>query len=100
MFAGARRFDGGIESQQVGLFGQIVNHFDDLADVVCPRAEGVDDLARGVNGGVDTVQSVGGFFHRPDAAVYFFTRAVRNVEQNLGSIGHALDRGHHLIDGG
>ena len=34
MLAGARRFDGGIQRQQVGLFGQIVDDLDDLADVV------------------------------------------------------------------
>src|SRR5438552_2200654 len=30
----------------------------------------------------------------------FFARAVGNIEQHLGGIGHALDRSHHLVDGG
>ena len=85
--------------QQVGLLRQVVDHFDDLADVVRALPEHIDDFARRANGGVDLVQAVGGLFHGGDAAVNFFARAVGDIEQNLGGIGHALDRGHHLIDG-
>ena len=42
---------------------------------------------------------VGRFFHRPDAAVHFFARSVRDIEQNFGRIRHPLNRSHHLIDG-
>jgi len=66
------RFDGGIQGQQVGLLRQVVDHFDNLADVVRPRAQSVDDLARGVNRGVDPVQAIGRFFHGADAAVHLF----------------------------
>ena len=33
-----------------------------------------------------------------DAALHFFTRALRDVEQNFGRVGDALNRGHHLVD--
>ena len=39
MFSGAGSFDGGVQGQQVGLLGQIVDDFDDLADVVGALAE-------------------------------------------------------------
>ena len=43
VFAGARRFDGGVQRQQVGLLGQVVDDLDDLADVVRALSERVDD---------------------------------------------------------
>ena len=45
------------------------------------------------------VRPFGGLFHGGNAAVHFLARAVRNIEQNLGGIGHALDGSHHLVDG-
>src|SRR5690348_16316311 len=71
VFARARRFDRGIEREQVGLFGQIVDDFDDLADIIGPLAKYVDDFARALNRRIDTVQAVGSFLHGPDTAVNF-----------------------------
>ena len=96
---GARSFDGGVQSQQVGLLGQVVDDFDDLADIVGALAQRVDDFAGRVNRGVDAVQAVGGLLHGADAAVNFFARTVGDVEQNFRGVGDALDRGDHLIDG-
>ena len=45
VFAGARRFNGGVQGQQVGLLGQIVDDFDDLADVVGALSQGSNDFA-------------------------------------------------------
>ncbi len=39
VFAGASGLDGGVQGEQVGLFGEIVDHFDDLADVVGAMAQ-------------------------------------------------------------
>ncbi len=36
MLSGPCRFDGGIQGQQIGLEGDLIDHFDDLADVL-PR---------------------------------------------------------------
>ena len=44
VFTGAGRFDGCIQRQQVGLFGEVIDDFDDLADVVGALAEGIDNL--------------------------------------------------------
>ena len=99
MLAGARRFNGGVERQQVGLFGQIVDDLDDLADVVGTPAQSGDDLARRLDSHVNAAEAVGGLVHSGDAVLHFLARAVRNIEQHLGSIGHALDRSHHLVDG-
>src|SRR5207248_7869903 len=98
MLARSRSFDGRIQSQQVRLFGQIVDHLDDLANIVGALAENIDDFPGGANGGVDTVEAVSSLVHGPDSAVNLFARAVRNIEQHLGSIGDPLDRGDHLID--
>src|SRR5882724_105935 len=99
MFTGSGRFDGCIQRQQVGLLRQVVNDLDDLADVIGPLPQHINDFARRTDGDVDLVQSVRGFLHGVDPAVHLFARAVGNVEQNFGSIGHALNRGHHLVDG-
>jgi hypothetical protein len=44
VFAGACSFDGSVEREQVGLFGEVVNDFDNAADVVGAMAEDVDDF--------------------------------------------------------
>ena len=71
MFTGARGFNRGIERQQVGLLGQIVNHLNDLADVVGALSQDRDDLRRRTDCRVDTVQAIRGLFHGGDAAVHF-----------------------------
>ena len=45
MLTGPRRFDGRIQGQQVGLFRQVIDDFDDFADVVGPLPQHVDDFA-------------------------------------------------------
>ena len=50
VFAGASGFDGGVESEKIGLLGEIVDHFDDLADIVGALAEHVDDVRRSLDG--------------------------------------------------
>ena len=49
-FAGARRFDGGVEGQKIGLVGDLVDQRDDLAD-----------LLRGVEQALHHVVGLGGF---------------------------------------
>src|SRR5450631_254969 len=99
VFSGAGSFNGGVQGQQVGLLGEIVDDFDDLANVVGALSQGSNDFARRVDGGVDAVQSVGGLLHGADAVVDFLARTVGDVEQHFRRVGHALDRSHHLIDG-
>src|SRR5262249_3751165 len=67
VFAGACRFNGGVECEEVGLFGEVVNNFDDAADVVGAAAQNVNDFRGGLNGLVGAVEPVGGLFHGLDA---------------------------------
>ena len=76
VFAGARRFDRGVERQQVGLLGEIVDHFDDLADVVGALSENVDDFGRSLNRMAGAVETLGGLVHRGHAGAGLFARTV------------------------
>ena len=52
-FAGARRLDGGVQRQQIGLSGDGVDQFDDVADAGCRLrqfADAVVGLARLIDG--------------------------------------------------
>ena len=99
MLAGARRFDRRVEREQVGLFGEVVDHLDDLADVVGAAAEHVDNFSRRLNGVAGAVESLGGFVHRGHAGAGFFARAMGDIDEQLGGVGDALDGSDHLIDG-
>ena len=99
MLPSARGFDGGVEGEQVGLFGDVVDHFDDLADVIGAMAENIDDFGGGLNGAVGAVQAIGSLLHGLDAGDDLLAGAVGDVEEDLGGIGDALNGGDHLIDG-
>src|SRR6185437_2174772 len=45
VFARSRRFNGSVESEKVRLLGKIVNHFNNLSDVVGTLTQRSDDLA-------------------------------------------------------
>src|SRR5581483_3485995 len=98
--AGTGCFNGSVESKQVGLLGKIVDDLNDFADVVRTRSQGVDDFARGADGGVNPIQAVGGLLHRGDTTMDFFTRTVRDVEKDAGGVGDTLDGSNHLINRG
>src|SRR5258708_34870805 len=100
MFAGACRFDGGVQSEQVGLFGEVINDFDDLADVVGAMAENIDDFRGRLNSAVGAVQAIGSLLHGLNTGDDFLARAIGDVQKNLGGVGDALNRRDHLIDGG
>ena len=91
MLAGARGFDRGVERKQVGLLGEIVNHFDDLADVVGAAAENVDDFSRSLDGVAGAIESFGGLVHRGHAGLGLFAGAVGDVHEHLGGVRHALN---------
>src|SRR6266704_2446928 len=96
----AGRFDGGVQREQVGLFGKVIDDFNDFSDVIGTVAQNVNDLGRGLNGLIGTVEAVGGLLHGLDASDDFLARAVGDVEQDLGGIGYPLNRGNHLVYGG
>src|SRR5260370_29335387 len=100
MLSGAGCFDSRVEGEQVRLFGEVVDHFDDLDDVIGAMTENVDDFGGRLDGLIGAVESVGGLFHGLNAGDNFLARAVGDIEQDLGGIGHALNGSDHLIDGG
>ena len=77
-FAGPRRLDGGIQGQQIGLLGDILDHGDDLADLFGGRAELADSAV---------------------ALFRQFGRSIGNAGRLLGATGDFGDRRRHFIDG-
>ncbi|MNM98774.1 hypothetical protein D3C81_1113130 [compost metagenome] len=96
---GARRFDGSVERQQVGLLGNAGDHFEDLTDVHGLAVERLD-----VRAGSD--DQVGQTVHRFDVACHhllpFLGQQARGsgVLGSLGSIaGDFLGSGAQFVDG-
>ena len=98
MLAGACRFNRSIQRKQVGLLGQVINNLDDFSDVISALSQNTDNFAGRANGHVDLVQAFSGLVHGGDAALHLFAGTIGDVEQHLGSVGHALDGSDHLID--
>src|SRR5438094_144511 len=59
---GARRLNGGIERQQIGLLGDVVDGGDDLADGLGLLSQGQDILGSGLDLLLDLVQGTDRFF--------------------------------------
>ena len=70
VLTGASGLNGGVQRQQVGLFADVVNDFDDLADVVHALAQAGDDAGAAADGAVDAVQPFGRLLHGADAALH------------------------------
>ncbi len=99
VLAGTGRFDGSVKCEQVGLFGQVIDNFNDLSDVIGAMTEDVDDFRGRLDGLVGAVEAVGGLLHGLNAGNDFLAGAVGDLQQNLGGIGHTLNGSDHLIDG-
>ena len=91
VLAGARRFNRGVQGKEVGLFGEIIDNFHDLADVIRAAAKSSDNSRRSLDGRVGAIEPVSGFFHRRDTGVNFFARTVGDVEKHLGGVRDALN---------
>ncbi|CRX27550.1 hypothetical protein PAERUG_P54_1_London_24_VIM_2_04_13_04670 [Pseudomonas aeruginosa] len=96
--AGARGFDGGVEGEQVGLLGDALDHFEDLADVHRTAVEGLDVGA----GGADLL---GKLVHRADGlldhllAVFGLVVGVGGVVRGIGGVaGDFLGGGAEFVD--
>jgi len=98
VFTGASRFDGRVQRKQIGLFGEVIDDFDDLSDVIGAVTENVDDFGGRLDGLIGAVEAIGGLFHGLNAGDDFLARAVGDIEQDLGGIGDALNGSNHLID--
>ncbi len=96
--AGARGFDGGVEGEQVGLLGDALDHFEDLADVHRAAVEGLDVGA----GGADLL---GKLVHRADGlldhlfAVLGLVVGVGRMVRGIGGVaGDFLGGGAEFVD--
>ena len=98
MFTGARSFDGGVQREQIGLFCQIINHFNDAANVIGAMTKHIDNFRGRLNGFIRAIQAISGFFHGLNANHDFFTRTVGDIEKNFGRVRNTLNRSDHLID--
>jgi hypothetical protein len=98
MFSGPGRFDGCVQREQIGLLREVVDYLDNLSNVVGALSQCPNDFSGTCYGDIDAVQSIGCLLHGGNAAMHFFPRAVRDIEQHFGGIGHALNGCHHLIN--
>src|SRR5882672_9752899 len=99
VLAGAGSLDGGVEGEQVGLFGQVIDDFDDFPNVIGAMAEDVDDFRGRLNGLVGAIEAVGRLFHGLNAGDHFLAGTVGDVQKNFGGIGDSLNGSDHLVDG-
>src|SRR5207302_180712 len=67
LLAGPAGLDGGVERQQVGLVGQVVDRGDDLADLLALLGEGQDVVGDGLDALADGRHALGGLFDRGHA---------------------------------
>ncbi|MNM21627.1 hypothetical protein D3C81_319910 [compost metagenome] len=98
--AGAGRFDGGIQRQQVGLPGNRANHVQHAADLVGIVGQ-LFDLGRGT--GHVSHQMLDGRQRLVDPVAAItggLVGALRGIGGADGIVRHFLDRRSHLVDGG
>jgi len=65
------------------LFGEVVNDFDDLADVVGAMTENVDDFRGRLNSAVGAVQAIGSLLHGLNTGDDFLARAIAMSRRTL-----------------
>ena len=90
-FTGHGRLDRGVQRQNIGLFGDIVDQFDDVADFLGTLAEALDAFAGLLNRLANRIHAVDGAPDRIAALVRHIDRVPRDVGTTLGISGHLLD---------
>src|SRR5690606_18251120 len=94
------RFDGGVQGQQVGLFGNALDHFQDSADVLGAGIDRFDLLAGDIDGGGQGVHRFDGLLH--DLAAFFgLLVGIARLVGGIGGVaGDFLGGGAQLVDRG
>ena len=98
-FTGASSFDGGIEREQVGLFGDVVDHVDDFRNFQRAIAEGLDLLGGRLHGSAYALHAFQGV---ADSAVALFggvESAARGFGAGFGVVGYLFHRDRKFFDG-
>ncbi|MNX88084.1 hypothetical protein D3C86_1200420 [compost metagenome] len=99
MLAGPGRLDGGVERQEVGLLGDVVDHLDDGPDLLGAIAELRDLGAHLTDHLRDRLHALDGLVHRALSLARGPGRAGSRLV-DLGEVARdLLDRGRHLGDG-
>ncbi|MCY1287087.1 hypothetical protein D9M70_360730 [compost metagenome] len=97
LLAGARRFDGGVQGQQVGLLGNALDHFQHAADGGAVRRQLVDHAHRLIDFAGQLLDAAQLRFHQRTAADGFLVDALRAVHRLGGAARHFLRGGGHLV---
>ena len=100
LFTGARRFDGGVEGQQVGLTGNRANHPENLGDALSVLLH-VFDFMGGAGHFIDQRNhAVGRLAHHHPRTVGVFVGALGERRGFSSVLRHAFGSRAHLGDGG
>ena len=101
MLAGAGGLDGRVQGQQVGLLADLLNHVDDLADLLGAMGQRSHLFGDGAGGGGDFFHGGGGGLHHRAALIGGFGRFAAGGGGALGVVADLADgRGHLLRRGG
>ena len=60
LFAGPRRLDGGVQGEQVGLPGNVLDHVGDAGNLVGPAFQGTDTVGDAAHRGRYLLNGLGG----------------------------------------
>ena len=99
MFSGAGGFDGGVQGENRGLAGDVVNRRNNFVDFDGTIPKAFDFLARDLHGIANAVHAANRFFHRFFAFLRGFRRFLRRAGGGFGVIRHLLHRNGDFIHG-
>ncbi|MNX97712.1 hypothetical protein D3C86_1300880 [compost metagenome] len=100
MLAGTGGLDGGVEGQEVGLLGDVVDHLDDVADLGRALAEALDDPHHLVHDLVDPLHALDGLGDGLAAVVRDARGPGCGHVGALDVLGDLGDARRHLLDAG
>src|SRR6185369_9016782 len=99
-FSGASGFDGGVQSKQVGLLGNVVNDVDDLANFQRTVAERFDLLGGRLHRGADSLHTFQRISHGAVALFGCVECATRSFGAGFRVVRHLLHGDSELFHGG
>jgi hypothetical protein len=99
-FTGARRFDGCVKRQQVGLVGDALDHVDHAANFVAVLGQLGHRLAGFAHRRRQALDGIAGFPGNLPALAGQAVGFLGGVGGALHMVGHFLGGGGHLVDGG
>ena len=100
MLASARRFNGGIQCQQVGLIGDIADHVQDGADLLTLQLQRLDLPSHTVYLCRQLLDAAGGVIHHMLTALNGMTGLFNRAGCHLGAVGDRVRGGGHLVNRG